>query len=56
MAFKPNYNQQRNERERLKQARKDEKLRQREEAAMRRKTEQETAPPAEPQTDEQHSS
>ena len=57
MAFKPNYNQQRNERERLKQARKDEKLRQREEAAAaRRKAEQETAAPAESQADEPRSS
>ena len=41
MAFKPNYNQQRAERNRLKQAKKDAKLRERDEAVTRRKTEQE---------------
>jgi len=40
MAFKPNYNQQRAERNRLKQAKKDEKLREQEEARARRKTTQ----------------
>jgi len=50
MAFKPNYNQQRAERNRLKQAKKDAKLRERDEAVTRRKSEsdQETAPAAEP--------
>lgn len=38
MAFKPNYDQQRAERDRKKQAKKDGKLREREEAAQRRKT------------------
>ncbi len=38
MAFKPNYNQQRAERTRLKQARKEEKLRERQEEAAKRKT------------------
>lgn len=37
MAFKPNYNQQRAERNRSKQAKKDEKLREREEEVARRK-------------------
>jgi hypothetical protein len=44
MAFKPNYNQQRAERNRLKQAKKDAKLRERDEAVTRRKSEQEAAP------------
>ena len=42
MAFKPNYNQQRSERNRLKQAKKDAKLREREDAVARRKAEQES--------------
>jgi hypothetical protein len=37
MAFKPNYNQQRAERNRAKQLKKDEKLREQEEARIRRK-------------------
>lgn len=37
MAFKPNYNQQRAERDRQKQARKAEKLRERDEEVARRK-------------------
>ncbi len=37
MAFKPNYNQQRAERDRAKQAKKDAKLRERDEAANRRR-------------------
>ena len=48
MAFKPNYNQQRAERDRNKQAKKDAKLREREEAAQRRKTD----PDAPPETEE----
>jgi len=49
MAFKPNYNQQRAERDRAKQAKKEAKLREREDAAaMRRRTEQDgTSAPAE---------
>ena len=43
MAFKPNYNQQRAERNRLKQAKKEAKQREREEAVSRRKSEQEGA-------------
>ena len=39
MVFKPNYNMQRAERNRAKQAKKDEKLRDKEEAASRRKAE-----------------
>jgi hypothetical protein len=48
MVFKPNYNMQRAERNRAKQAKKDEKLREKEEAAARRKAEIEsgTASPA----------
>ena len=42
MAFKPNYNQQRAERNRLKQAKKDAKLRAKEDAREHRRTEQET--------------
>jgi hypothetical protein len=41
MAFKPNYNQQRAERNRIKQAKKDAKLRERDEAVARRKAEEE---------------
>ena len=44
MAFKPNYNQQRAERDRNKQAKKDAKLRDREEAAHKRKTELDSPP------------
>jgi hypothetical protein len=49
MVFKPNYNQQRAERDRAKQAKKEAKVREREDAAaVRRKAEQEgeAAPPA----------
>jgi hypothetical protein len=46
MVFKPNYNQQRAERDRLKQAKKDAKLRDRDQMAMRRKQEQDEAAPA----------
>ena len=45
MVFKPNYTQQRAERDRNKQAKKDAKLRDKEEAS-RRKTEPEAVPPA----------
>ena len=46
MVFKPNYNQQRAERDRAKQAKKEAKLREREDAAaMRRKAEQDGSPP-----------
>ncbi len=41
MAFKVNYNQQRAERDRAKQAKKDAKLREREEETARRKAERE---------------
>jgi len=44
MVFKPNYNQQRAERDRAKQAKKEAKLREREDAVMtRRKAEQDGA-------------
>jgi hypothetical protein len=52
MAFKPNYNQQRAERNRLKQAKKDAKLREREEAVTRRKAEQEDTSSVAPASDE----
>lgn len=39
MAFKPNYNQQRRDRERAKEQKKQEKLQRRKEAAERRKAE-----------------
>jgi hypothetical protein len=52
MAFKPNYNQQRAERNRLKQAKKDTKLRERENARERRKAEQEASVPSEAPDDE----
>ena len=49
MVFKPNYNQQRAERDRAKQAKKEAKLRDREDAAaLRRKAEQEGGAPAKP--------
>ena len=43
MAFKPNYNQQRAERNRLKQTKKDAKLREKEDARERRKAEEEAS-------------
>jgi hypothetical protein len=47
MVFKPNYNHQRAERDRAKQAKKEAKLREREDAAaMRRKAEQDGTAPA----------
>ena len=46
MAFKPNYNQQRAERNRLKEAKKDAKLREKQGARERRKAEQETSAPS----------
>ncbi|MGA8195824.1 MAG: hypothetical protein WB902_20910 [Acetobacteraceae bacterium] len=52
MAFKPNYNQQRAERNRAKQAKKDAKLRERDEAVNRRKAEQETETSVEPESQE----
>jgi len=53
MAFRPNYNQQRGDRDRAKAQKKQEKLQQREEAAAKRRAEREEAPPAdgEPKTD-----
>jgi hypothetical protein len=51
MPFKPNYNQQRAERNRLKQAKKDAKLREREDAvAARRKGDQEATAPDAPES------
>ncbi|HEY4040615.1 MAG TPA: hypothetical protein VGM32_02095 [Rhodopila sp.] len=53
MVFKPNYNHQRAERDRAKQAKKEAKLREREDAAaMRRKAEQEGNAPADPEVAE----
>jgi hypothetical protein len=47
MVFKPNYNQQRAERDRAKQAKKEAKAREREDAAMaRRKAEQDGTEPS----------
>jgi hypothetical protein len=46
MVFKPNYNHQRSERNRLKQAKKDAKLREKEDARERRKGVQETSEPS----------
>jgi hypothetical protein len=56
MVFKPNYNQQRAERNRLKQAKKDAKLREREEVATRRKEEQDATPPVAPEAEVQRGS
>ncbi len=44
MAFKPNYNQQRRDRERAKEQKKQEKLQRRKEAADQRKAERGDAP------------
>jgi len=53
MVFKPNYNHQRAERDRAKQAKKEAKLREREDAAaVRRKAEQDGTATAEPQSAE----
>ena len=51
MVFKPNYNQQRAERDRAKQAKKEAKLREREDAAMRRKAEQDEPAPLAPEAE-----
>lgn len=53
MVFKPNYNQQRAERDRAKQAKKEAKAREREDAAaVRRKSEQDGTAPAAPESEE----
>jgi hypothetical protein len=53
MVFKPNYNHQRAERDRAKQAKKEAKLREREDAAAtRRKAEQDGSEPATTEPDE----
>jgi hypothetical protein len=53
MVFKPNYNHQRAERDRAKQAKKEAKLREREDAAAtRRKAEQDGTAPAVGESDE----
>jgi len=53
MVFKPNYNQQRAERDRAKQAKKEAKVREREDAAAtRRKAEQEGGAPVTPDPEE----
>jgi hypothetical protein len=55
MVFKPNYNHQRAERDRAKQAKKEAKLREREDAAaVRRKAEQDGTAPAETEPAETH--
>jgi hypothetical protein len=57
MVFKPNYNHQRAERDRAKQAKKEAKLREREDAAaVRRKAEQDGTDPAEAEPAETHDS
>jgi hypothetical protein len=56
MAFKPNYNQQRAERNRAKQAKKDAKLRERDEAVNRRKAEQDAEASIEPESQESRES
>ncbi len=57
MVFKPNYNQQRAERDRAKQAKKEAKLREREDAAaLRRKIEQDEIAPGTPESEDAHSS
>jgi hypothetical protein len=57
MVFKPNYNHQRAERDRAKQAKKEAKLREREDAAaVRRKAEQDGTEPAEAESAETHDS
>ena len=48
MAFKPNYNQQRSERNRVKEAKKLEKLQRREEEVAKRKAARDDNPDAEP--------
>ena len=52
MAFKPNYNQQRAERDRLKRARKAEKLAQQQERTAQRKAEREKTEGQDPETQE----
>ena len=52
MTFKPNYRQQRVERDRLKQEKKEARLRELEQAAVRRKAQSQTATPAERGSDE----
>ena len=57
MVFKPNYNHQRAERDRAKQAKKEAKLRERQDAAAtRRKDEQDGSGPAQAEADEAPSS
>jgi hypothetical protein len=51
MVFRPNYSLQRAERNRLAQAKKEAKQREREEAVARRKAERQEAPPAPPDSD-----
>lgn len=51
MAFKPNYNQERRERDRLKDLRKAEKQQRRDEAAAKRKAEREGTPAADDAVD-----
>ena len=52
MPFKPNYKQQRVERDRLKQEKKEPKLRDLEQASASRRAQSETATPSEPASDE----
>ncbi len=48
MAFKPNYNQQRSERNRIKEAKKQEKMQRREEEVAKRKAARDENPDAAP--------
>jgi hypothetical protein len=55
MAFRTNYNQQRSDRQRLKDQKKQEKLQRREDEAARRRAERaEGAPPEQPHDEPQH--
>lgn len=51
MAFKPNYSQQRAERDRVRRARKEEKLKQRQDRAAQRKAENAAPPAGDPSED-----
>jgi hypothetical protein len=51
MAFKPNYSQQRAERDRVRRARKEEKLKQRQDRTAQRKAQNATPPAVDPSKD-----
>jgi hypothetical protein len=54
MPFRPNYRQQRSERNRVKEERKQEKLQKRQEAVDKRRAARQEAPPDEPPQQEGH--